>query len=90
MTVYVDDMSVPYGRMKMCHMAADTRGELLEMVDRIGIDRRHIQKRGTWQEHFDISLGKKQLAIKAGAVLVTRKELVRRMMDKRNWSSAVS
>lgn len=67
MAVYVDDMEAPLGRMKMCHMVADTRSELLAMVDRIGVDRRHIQHRGTAKEHFDISKGKRKLAVELGA-----------------------
>jgi len=39
-TVYVDDMRAPFGRLVMCHMIADTDGELLEMADRIGVQRR--------------------------------------------------
>lgn len=83
MAVYVDDMEAPYGRMIMCHMAADTTAELLEMADRIGVDRRWIQKRGTIYEHFDISKGKKQLALEAGAILLSRRDFVRWMLKKR-------
>jgi len=79
MTVYVDDMRAPFGQMIMCHMAADTTEELLEMADKIGVQQKWIQKQGTKYEHFDISLGKKELAIQNGAVLVTRKELVKWM-----------
>lgn len=82
MTVYVDDMRAPYGQMIMCHMMADTREELLAMVDTIGVQRKWIQKKGTRYEHFDISLGKKGLAIKAGAVEITRREFVMKMMEK--------
>ena len=64
---YVDDMRAPFGRMLMCHMFADTTGELLAMADRIGVPRRWIQKAGQYDEHFDICLSKRKLAISAGA-----------------------
>lgn len=83
MTVYVDDMRAPFGRMIMCHMCADTKEELLAMADTIGVARKWLQKEGSWMEHFDISLGMKQKAINAGAVQVTKKELVKIMMRKR-------
>lgn len=75
MAVYVDDMRASYGRMKMCHMMADTTEELLAMVDRIGVRRRWIQNAGTPREHFDIALSKRELAVMHGAVEVTRREL---------------
>jgi len=37
MTVYADDVEHQFGRMKMCHMWADTLDELLAMADKIGI-----------------------------------------------------
>ena len=80
MSVFVDDMRAKYGRMIMCHMGADTTEELLEMIDKIGVQRRYIQYQGTWKEHFDISLGKKMQAIDAGAIQMTRKQFVSRMM----------
>jgi hypothetical protein len=76
MTVYVDDARHPFGRMIMCHMIADSREELLEMSDRIGVARRWIQAEGTWKEHFDISVGKRREAIAAGAVEITQREMV--------------
>lgn len=75
MTVYVDDMQAPFGRMKMCHMAADTTEELIAMADKIGVARRWIQHAGTTREHFDIAMSKRALAVAAGAKEVTRKEL---------------
>lgn len=69
MSVYVDQPVHPFGRMLMCHMWADTEAELLAMVDRIGVSRRWIQQppKASWV-HFDISKGKRALAIRAGAI----------------------
>lgn len=73
MTVYVDNMRAPLGRMVMCHMWADTLEELLAMADTIGVQRKWLQQppKASWV-HFDISLGKKALALKAGAVETDR------------------
>jgi len=81
MTVYVDDVRHPFGRMIMCHLWADTLEELLEMVDKIGVQRKWIQghptlsfgkhKLASWV-HFDIAIVKKELAIKHGAVLTDK------------------
>lgn len=87
MAVYVDDMRAKFGNMIMCHMAADTTDELLAMADKIGVQRKWIQKRGTAQEHFDIALSKRTLAVKAGAIEITGKELVRLMMAKRDHAN---
>jgi len=86
MAVYVDDMDADFGRMKMCHMIADSTDELLSMADRIGVRRKWIQKPGTYQEHFDICLAKKKLAIAAGAIAVTQLELGRMSLRRaREW-----
>lgn len=73
MTVYVDDVRHRYRRMVMCHMWADTLGELLEMADRIGVDRRHLQRppKASWV-HFDVCLAMKAKAIAHGAVLTDK------------------
>lgn len=73
MTVYVDDVRHSFGRMVMCHMWADSLDELLAMADRIGVARKWLQEppKASWV-HFDISLGKKAAALKAGARLTDR------------------
>lgn len=83
MTVYVDNMRAAYGRMKMCHMIADSTDELYAMVDRIGVDRKWIQKAGTSHEHFDIAQTKRALAVQNGAVEVTMMELGRIIRKRR-------
>jgi hypothetical protein len=84
MTVYVDNMRAPFGRLIMCHMVADTSAELLAMADRIGVARRWIQHAGKPQEHFDICLSKRALALQAGAREIDMREtaaLVRRKRE---------
>ncbi len=80
MTVYVDDMHRfpigKYRRMKMSHMIADTDQELHDMADRIGVDRRWWQSpEATSGSHYDIALTKRELAIDAGAVEITMRQL---------------
>lgn len=72
MSVYVDDMEAPFGRMKMCHMYADTHEELVTMADAIGVNRKWIQYPGhPVKEHFDIALSKKRIALSLGAIGTT-------------------
>jgi hypothetical protein len=67
--VYVDNFSAPYRRMSMSHMIADSEQELHAMADRIGVQRRWYQG-----DHYDISKGKRELAIQYGAVQITVKQ----------------
>lgn len=69
--VYVDDMCAPYGRMKMCHLLADTDAELHAMAARIGVARKWHQAPPRHDSHYDIALSKKALAIAAGAIQIT-------------------
>lgn len=75
MSVYVDDMTAPFGRMIMSHMLADTREELDAMADVIGVAHKWIQHPGTWKEHYDIAQSKRRLAIKAGALEISGHQL---------------
>lgn len=83
MAVYVDDAFIPYGRMVMCHMIADSTDELLAMADRIGVQRKWLQKQGTPNEHFDICKRKRAAAIEAGAVGIGRFDLGRMTLARR-------
>lgn len=73
MTVYVDDVRHRFGRMIMCHMWADSLDELLAMAYHIGVQRKWLQcpPAVSWT-HFDISLTKKAVALKSGAVLTDK------------------
>jgi len=70
MAVYVDHMRAAYGRMKMCHMVADSVAELLNMADLIGVDRKWFHALS--HPHFDICLAKRKLAVRHGAIEVDR------------------
>jgi hypothetical protein len=83
MSVYVDDARHRFARMVMCHMIADSTAELLAMADRIGLDRRWIQKAGTYQKHFDVSLTRRALAVKSGAVEISQRALGGMLLARR-------
>jgi hypothetical protein len=75
MTVYVDDMRAPFGRMVMCHMLADTDEELHAMAAKIGVARRWWQSpEKTSGSHYDIALSKRALAVAGGAVEITLRQ----------------
>ena len=79
MTVYVDDMHLSsmgeFGRMKMCHMLADSDAELHAMADDIGVQRKWHQKPPKASgSHYDIAMSKRAMAIKAGAVEITMQQ----------------
>lgn len=89
MAVYVDSMFAAYRGMKMCHMLADSRVELLAMVDKIGVDRKWIQHKGSYREHFDIAASKRKLAIDNGAIVISRKQLGELLKKRREEQSHV-
>jgi hypothetical protein len=81
MSVYVDDVAIPFGKMLMCHMWADSLDELIAMAHKLELRIQWIQghptlsapayRKASWV-HFDISKGKKTLAIQYGAILTDK------------------
>ncbi|MEO1092142.1 MAG: DUF4031 domain-containing protein [Pseudomonadota bacterium] len=84
MTVYVDHMRRPFGRLRLSHMIADTPDELHAMAKRIGIDRQHFQD---WHRasfpHYDVCGAARLAAIHYGAVAVDRRGLAEAMRRAR-------
>src|ERR1700676_5337336 len=73
MTVFVDDMRTPYGRLILCHMIADSIDELHAMADKIGVARKWFQDTISGP-HYDIALSKRALAISFGAREITLRQ----------------
>jgi hypothetical protein len=75
--IYVDDMwKTAYGRfrgMQMSHMIADTLEELHEFADKLGLKREWFQDKISGP-HYDISLGKRRLAVIYGAKQITLRQ----------------
>lgn len=81
MAVYVGTIEFGYGRMTMFHMATDGEiEELHQMVDKIGVQRKWFQNKGTDKltPHYDICKAKKVLAIKYGAIELNDREIIKK------------
>ena len=74
MSVYVDNAAIPYGRMLMHHMVADSLEELHAMADRIGVARRWFQQDAS-TPHYDVCRSKRALALRYGAVALDRRAM---------------
>lgn len=71
MTVYIDDMRAPFGRLIMCHMIADSDCELHTMAERIGVARKWHQSPPKHDSHYDVALSKRALAVEFGAIEIS-------------------
>ena len=80
---YVDDTRWPLGRVVMCHLIADSPGELERTADALGLLRSYIQHPGTWKEHLDVSRSKRALAVRLGAREITGREFVAMLRERR-------
>lgn len=81
MAVYVDDYRGRFRGMIMSHMTADTLDELHAMANTVGLKREWFQEGSV--PHYDVTLSKKELAIKNGAIKETWREGVKRRRESR-------
>ena len=86
MSLYVDHARLPYRRMLMSHLLADTSEELRQAEQLLGLPANSVQHLGTPKEHLDISESKRATAVKMGAIEVTSKYLVLLIKKKRKAS----
>lgn len=84
MGVYVDSEFIQFGRMKMCHMVADTEQELEDIALKLGLNLKWWQYKGTPKSHFDISKSVREKAIALGVEVIDRQQLVDLIRFKRN------
>jgi hypothetical protein len=81
MTMYVDDMLAPFGRMLMSHMWSDNSiEELMTFARRPGLKVEWFQARAL--PHFDVSKQVREQAIKLGAIAV-------HYGDREQWQPAI-
>lgn len=91
MPVYVDQLRVYGGEdaprcfqfKPSCHMYADTLDELHALASRIGMRRSWFQNKPSLP-HYDLTPRKRNLAIRAGAIIHTDQQMVEFMISRRN------
>lgn len=88
MSVYVDNARIPYRGMRMCHMTADSIGELHEMATAIGLRRSWFQPKSI--PHYDVCLAKRAQAVRLGAIEETSRQTVARVRALRGGRMARS
>jgi hypothetical protein len=85
MSVYVDDLFVgpSWGKWEGGgHMQADTLEELHAFAARLGLRRSWFQRSSRAElSHYDVTRGKREQAIRMGAIAETWREAARRSMD---------
>ena len=81
--IYVDHARLPFGRMKMSHLMADTHEELVQMAVLLGLER-YIQHVGAPDEHLDVCESKRGQALRNGAFPVESRFLVTVVRRKRD------
>ena len=86
--VYVDALTPclpnshwPYNRS--CHMFADTEEELHRMAKTLGLKRAWYQYDGRLP-HYDLTAGKRHIALTKGCIEVSRRFVGERLREKAN------
>jgi hypothetical protein len=74
MSVYVDRTRYRLGRMKTCHMMADTVEELHDMARKVGSKRDWFQVSHTGVPHYDLPIFRRIQAVQLGAIEISGKE----------------
>jgi hypothetical protein len=81
MAVYLDKARNRFGRMVMCHMVADSLGELHFMAELLGMRRQWFQPVSF--PHYDVCLMRRRRALELGAIEIDRRQLAAFMRERR-------
>jgi hypothetical protein len=86
MAVYVDDALWQWHGLRWCHLLADDIDELHRFAVALGLHRSSYQGLKTGKPHYDLTAFERDRALRLGAVLCSREEIVavlRRVRPKR-------
>ena len=75
MAIYVDFVCIEFRGYKWCHMLADNLQELHNFAELIEVDKRLFHKNASYP-HYDITTQMRDVAIKNGAIVATRKQII--------------
>ena len=76
MAVYVDDALWRWQGLRWCHLLADDIDELHRFARELGLHRSSYQGHKTGKPHYDLTAFERDRALRLGAVLCTREEIV--------------
>jgi hypothetical protein len=84
MSVYVDELmpcvpSAKWKYLESCHMIADAEWELHSLAKKIGLRRDWFQRDSVTMPHYDLTKNKRVLAIRVGAIPISREDFMRKM-----------
>ncbi len=82
--IYVDEAIFPYRNQMWCHMYSLNVWALHDFAKSIGLKRSWFRAREEFP-HYDLSPSKRAKAVKAGAIEVTCREMVKLSKDDEGW-----
>lgn len=81
MSVYVDDLRPALWKYKQsCHLAANSSEELHNFATILGLKKSWFQNGS--RPHYDLSSRKRTEAIRAGAIQISRRQMVRLLVEE--------
>jgi len=90
--IYVDSAINPWKGKKWCHLVADDIQELHDFAVKLGLKREWFQNHRI-QPHYDITVSKREKAIKLGAISIETKQMAERvesiLKKRRNANAAL-